>query len=248
VRWPTWDEASFVAALLLAAAAFLFQGPLAGAVLACVAGVLALFWWTPLRGWVQIPDSRRSISQVSAAHRRQLQETAASLAQVVGFEQAASPGPDNVLWESFRAHFPTEAVASDAWDALVTEVATARASVQTWIRSAGAPLFAKAEAIPGRSEALIAVGIEDAISRRLAGEPDHLFLGGFATARVAPNIDQQQTKHWYEAFLAEALQTPEAEALEKSRRELRDAKVALLPELQRIGALHVIRGECDLCR
>ncbi len=184
---------------------------------------------------------------VSRVHRRQLQEIGIALARAVQHDQSASPSNPGDLWGSFRRHFPVESQAVDAWDALASDVATARAELQAWIRTAGAPLFAKAEAIPGRSEALIAGGVEAAITGRLAGEPEHLFLGGFATARVAPNIDQQQTKQWYEAFLAEALQTPEAMALERLRRELRDAKGALLPELQRIGALHIIRGECDLC-
>jgi hypothetical protein len=56
---PTWDEVGQVMAFVLAGAAFIFGGPIAGAVCVFIAVLLGLVLWTPVRGWLQIPPSRQ---------------------------------------------------------------------------------------------------------------------------------------------------------------------------------------------
>jgi hypothetical protein len=61
------DEIGVVVTAVATAAAFLFQGPIAGAVVLFLALCFALIMWTPLRGWFGIaPRSKESERRGSA--------------------------------------------------------------------------------------------------------------------------------------------------------------------------------------
>jgi hypothetical protein len=60
---PTWDEAAYVTALVLAGTAF--AQPVTATVCFFLAFVLAVVLWTPLRGWLGIPGGNRR-SELSA--------------------------------------------------------------------------------------------------------------------------------------------------------------------------------------
>jgi len=67
VRRPTWDESSPVLAVALAGLAFVLHGPIAGAVLLLLAGIMAVLLWTPLRDYLGVPHAR----EISLPHSGQ---------------------------------------------------------------------------------------------------------------------------------------------------------------------------------
>ncbi len=181
--------------------------------------------------------------EVPEKHRDELQAIAAGLDARLDLERPAVYAPVNgqgkqPLAKSFRTHFPSATRMLDEWDSLVAELDEARSALHDRVSNdwPNFPILAVARAVETASDSL-----------PWTDTPDYLLLGEYVVHDVEEGVDWAEFKRPYnEAFVA-VLETSESAAVRRARLRLDAGKQTLHATLERIEALHVIRGRCELC-
>lgn len=192
-------------------------------------------------------EPRESEPEIPKEHREELQALAAGLEDRLSLERRTTYAPlkadgSRPIAQSFRTHFPQLAGALDRWDGLVRELDEAREMMQQWV-GAHDPAFAGA----------VAYYFADVIEHGGGQLPwidagDYLGLGsGLSMVEITAELDIDEFKRPYDDLLARAATTDEASTLQRARLRVDAANEVLRAELERIQALHVVRGRCDLC-
>jgi hypothetical protein len=198
-------------------------------------------------GTVEPPEP---LPEISEDHRKELQEIAAGIDSRLDLERTTVYAPRTgsgrlPVAESFRTHFPKLAKALDEWDRNVDELDEARIVLQGLV----------AEECQRRSlsdSVLLVFG--DAVQRDAESLPwvqtgdDLLMLGhGLSMTELSEGVDVADFKRPYDELFADVREWDEAGALRGARLRVDAMEVGLHEELDRIQALHVIRGRCPLC-
>lgn len=178
-----------------------------------------------LAGDEAVPDS----------HRDELKHLARAYMQTVGYHRPARGKQDSLLEQSFWAHFPVAGEALEAWDAALAEHEAAQASLAAWLRE------------QHRLGYLLQRPLETGSGLSWTMNSGHLWLGGYAVAPLVDERNVDELKRPLEDLLALAKTTRRVGTVTASRSRLERAEDAVVEELRRISALHVIRGKCDLC-
>jgi hypothetical protein len=195
--------------------------------------------------------------EVPEAHRVELQEIAAGLMESISLERRASYHPPRragtqPVAQSFRVHFPPVARMLDEWDALVAEADAARKAVVDW---ATAEAQARAEAAGLTVYGPIGYIAADLVERnqtpvgfRWHEADGWLSLAGSAIVQVSPGDDPEKLRRPFDELLVDAFATDDGATLRKLRVRLDNAKAQIAEALERLKVMHVIHGQCDLCR
>jgi len=188
------------------------------------------------------------IPEISEEHRKELQEIAAGIDSRLELERNTVYAPPKgsgmrPVAESFRTHLPKLAQTLDEWDRDVGELDEARIVLQGLVAEecqhrslSDSVLFAFGQTVERDAQSLPWI------------QADLLMLGeGLSMTELSEGVDIEEFKRPYDELLVDVRDWDQATALRRARLRLDAMKVNLHGELERIQALHVIRGRCALC-
>jgi hypothetical protein len=197
--------------------------------------------------------AQRLRDAVPDAHRAELQAIAAGMPSSIELDRPAGyhpPGQDGtpLLAASFRTHFPVLAGVLNARAPFVDSLDAARRALWLWW---------DAEALARDvGHAPLSLALSNIVEHTTpTNQPDGftwkevmgwMHVGGSAVIDIE-NEDVPERRSALDALLVAALASPECAELRRVRFELDAAKLRILNDLARIRAVHVIRGECQLC-
>lgn len=214
-------------------------------------------WSSAEHRWVDATDQLHAATSaeqepaIPDAHRVELQEIAAGMETYLVRERPVRyhpPGKDGSapLATSFRTHFPDLANLLDLWDKLVNQIERSRERMRQYVL---AELAKRQITYYGPLAAVVAERIEvDGLDKLEWSESEgQLFITGFAIARLSSGADLEELKRPLNEVLAAARESTEALLLRSDRELIDKARSLVRDQLERIRAMHVIRGRCDLC-